>query len=87
MKTLLLFVVFSITSCVVMVVVDYLLGPRAEFINAYSALERLFGQNASAGRSYVAMEYGESGELLGVLIVSLLGGCILTVLAKVLWRA
>ena len=87
MNILILFVGSSIVSFVVMVVVDYFLGPRAEFINAYSALERLFGQNASAGKSHVALEYGVSGELLGVLIVSLLGGFVLTVLVKVLWRA
>lgn len=87
MKTLLLFVVFSIMSCVVMAVVNYCFGPRAEFINTYGALERFSGQNSSAGKSYVAMEYGDSGELLGFPIVSLPGGCISTILAKAMWRA
>ena len=82
MKTLSLFVALSVACFVVMVVADYFLGPGAEFLNAYSVLERLTGRDASAGKSLVAMKYGSSGELLGVLLVCCLGGAIFTFLAK-----
>ena len=87
MKTLPLFAALSVACCVVMVVADYFLGSRAEFLNAYSVLERLTGQAASAGKSLVAMKYGSSGELLGVLLVCCLGGSVFTLLAKRLLRA
>jgi len=87
MKTLPLLVVLSLASCIVMIVVDYILGPRAEFLNAYSVFERILGREVSVGESFVAREFGKSGELLAVLIVSLLAGYILTILARVLLRA
>jgi len=65
-----------------MVVIDYLLGEKAEYLNAYSVLERLLGKEPSVSESMVARQYGASGELAAVLITGLLIGLIFTLLAR-----
>ena len=82
MKTLPLLLLLSLASCIVMIVVDYVLAEKAEFLNAYSVLERLLGRAPSAGESFVASELGGSGELAVVVVASLLAGLILTLLAR-----
>ena len=72
-------------SLTVMLVIDYFLGPKAEFLNAWSALERLFGREPGHGDSVIYQKYGEVGELLAVLGVNFLIGCLLAALALV-WR-
>jgi hypothetical protein len=86
MKTLLLFVALSLTSCILMVATDNILGEKAEFLNASNAFERLLGKEPTASESYVAKKFGLSGELTAVLLVNLAIGLILTILVKALIR-
>ncbi|KAA3631788.1 MAG: hypothetical protein DWQ08_04395 [Proteobacteria bacterium] len=67
-----------------MVVADIILGSRAEFLNAYSVLQRLVGVDPSAGDSMVAQKLGTVGEFVVVVAVNASIGSILTVLVKVL---
>lgn len=82
MKTTSLIAILSIASLLVMIVVDYLLGAKAEFINAWSVIERLFGRPPSAGDSAVFLQLGAFGELISVFLVNAVIGGVLTFLAK-----
>jgi len=83
MKIWWLFVVLSLASLLVMAVVDFRLGAKAEFLNAWSVIERLLGREASAGWSVVARAFGAAGELVCVVVVNMIVGGVLTLLAKI----
>ena len=75
-----LFLLLSTLSLVLMTTIDYLIGERAEFLNAYSVVQRLFGQIPSAGDSVTAQTLGASGEFFVVILVNLcLGGVIASI--------
>ena len=57
----------SLLSLIAMIVIDRSMGSRAEFLNAWSVLERLLGRAPSAGQSLVAARMGAVGELLAKL--------------------
>lgn len=73
-----LFLRLSTLSLVVMILVDRMLGPRAGFLNAYSVMQRLFGQVPEAGDSLVAQQLGAVGELAVVVAANLAIGLVLT---------
>ncbi len=72
----------SLLCLVAMVLVDRALGARAEFLNAWSVVERLLGRSPSAGVSQVAARFGEVAELVAVVASNLLCGLALAGL----WR-
>lgn len=84
MKTAYLFLLFNAASLIVMLVVDFVLGPKAEFLNAYSVLQRLVGQAPSAGESLVARNIGVPGEFAAVIGANLIIGSILTAIVRLL---
>ena len=56
------------TACLaIMVVVDYLISDAAEFLNAWSVIERALGREPTAGDSAVYRLVGGFGEALVVL--------------------
>jgi hypothetical protein len=65
-----------------MVVVDYLIGAKAEFLNAWSVIERLSGKAPSAGESYVFRKVGAAGEFALVLIVNAVIGAALAFVVR-----
>ena len=82
MKTLYIFLGLSALSLIVMILVDIILGSRAEFLSAFSVVQRMIGQTPSAGESQVAQKIGAFGEFVVVLVVNLTIGAILTVLVR-----
>lgn len=76
MKAIYLLSVFSLASTIIMVVVDLLLGARNEFLNAYSVLQRMFGQTPFAGDSPVAQKIGAMGEAAAVFVDSAIGAAL-----------
>ena len=86
MKTLYLIVTLSALSLLVMLVVDLLIGSRAEFLNAWSVVERLFGRTPAAGDSIVYRRVGAVGELVAVLLANLAVGTIVGGVVKVVFR-
>ena len=86
MKTLPLFLGLSAASLIVMTIVDFAIGSKAEFLNAYSVLQRMIGQTPSAGDSLVAEKLGALGELGVVLGANLAVGGVLTVVVRLLTR-
>ena len=83
-KTLYTFLGLSAASLLVMIVVDVLLGSKAEFLNAYSVVQRSIGRPPTAGDSLVARKLGALGELGVVLAANLAVGGVLTALVRLL---
>ena len=84
MKTVHLFLLLSVAGIIVMVAADIVPGPKAEFLNAYSALQRIAGQFPSAGDSPVATQLGAVGESFLVAVVNLMAGGILAAIVRFL---
>jgi hypothetical protein len=82
MKTVYLFLLLSAASLIVMVIVDVVLGSKAELLNAYSVLQRLLGQAPTAGDSLVARKLGAVGEFAVVIVVNFIIGGILTAMVR-----
>jgi hypothetical protein len=78
-----MFLLLAVASLVVMIVVDYFLGAKAEFINAWSVIERLLGREASAGGSAVYRTLGAAGEFVCVVLMNAIIGLALTVFRQV----
>ncbi len=87
MKTLPLFLLLSAASFAVMLVADVVLGAKAEFLNAWSVVERLLGRAPTAGDSAVYRAVGAAGELLCVFAIHLAIGGLLTALVRLVWPA
>lgn len=56
--------------CVIMTVIDYFLGERAEYLNAWSMVVKLFRLPFEVPTSRIMQQYGVGGELLAVLLVN-----------------
>lgn len=82
MKTMYIFLGASAASLIIMVVVDFIMGPEAEFLNAYSVFQRLLGQQPSIGESVVAQKLGALGEFVVVLAANLAVGGIVTAIVR-----
>ena len=80
-------IALTLVSLTTMIVIDRRLGSRAEFLNAWSVVERLLGRAARSGPSIVASRLGPLGEGLVVIAVNLLAGFLLAWLARFLDRA
>lgn len=73
----------GVASLVVMAVVDHLIGQKAEFLDAWSLVERLLGWPPSAGDRVVDSRLGTTGGAVAVPAVNAGIGGILT--AVVWW--
>ena len=69
--TILLCFVFSL---IVMTAIDYSIGDQAEFINAWSVVERFSGKSPSAGNSLTYDKVGQIGEAVVVATINLVSG-------------
>jgi len=69
--------IISCLSLAAMILIDRALGQRAEFLNAWSVVERLLGRSPTAGISLVASRLGAVAELVLVLLVNLGIGALL----------
>jgi hypothetical protein len=82
MRFLVLWALLAAASLVVMITVDFLIGGKAEFLNAWSVVERLVGRTPAAGDSVVYRTFGGIGELVVVLLVNSLIGAGLASVAR-----
>ena len=71
-------------SLLVMLVIDYFIGAQAEFLNAYSVLQRLIGQQPTFGNSMVAEKSGSTGEFLIVIITNISIAGVITYFVRLL---
>lgn len=77
-----LIVIVSGLCLLAMILIDRALGPRAEFLNAWSVVERLLGRTPHAGESFVARRIGALGELVAVLLANTAIGTLLAFLIR-----
>ena len=82
MKTMYLVLICCTLSLAVMLVIDYALGAKAEFLNAFSVLQRLLGQQPTFGDSEIMKKWGASGEFGAVILANLMIGSILTFMIR-----
>jgi len=85
-RTVYLFLGVSAASLAAMVLVDCFMGARAEFLNAFSVVQRLAGLPPPAGESLVAQKFGATGELGIVVAANLVVGGIVTRVIRFLVR-
>lgn len=57
-------------SLITMTFVDYVIGGKAEFINAWSVWQRMVGATPSAGDSLLYNHIGALGEFIAVLLMN-----------------
>ena len=69
-----------------MVIVDYLIADAAEFLNAWSVVERLLGREPTAGGSAVYGLVGAFGEAVTVLAATFFIALLLSALLRRLRR-
>lgn len=72
-----LFLILTLCSLATMIAIDWRMGARAEFLNAWSVLERLAGREPAAGFSQVAERFGAIGEFVAVLLANSAVGLVL----------
>lgn len=72
-------------SLFVMIIVDYIIGPKAEFLNAYSVVQRLVGQIPTHDESMVALYLGSIGEFVVVILVNFSVGALLTIFFRIVF--
>lgn len=82
MKFVTLFLCFSSASFAIMAAIDFWLGEKAEYLNAFSVLQRIVGIEPWAGSSQVAQQFGALGEFAIVVVANCLMGLIVTGLYK-----
>jgi len=67
-----------------MTTVDYVIAERAEFINAFSVMQRLVGQKPIVPDSMVAQKLGAVGEFGSVIFINVVISGILTLVVRLL---
>lgn len=85
MKAAYLLITFSVFSLIVMIVIDYSIGAKAEFLNAFSVMQRLLGQPPTFGDSILAKKFGAAGEFGAVIIANVIIGSVLTFIVRA-WK-
>ncbi len=81
-----IYLIALLLCCVVMIVIDYFLGERAEYLNAWSVVVKLFRLPVEAPPSGIMQQYGVGGELLAVLLVNGAIGFILVQIPRLGFR-
>ncbi|MGD2117399.1 MAG: hypothetical protein PVG66_03505 [Chromatiales bacterium] len=69
-------------ALIIMIVIDFMIGSKAEFLNAYSVVQRLLGQTPTAGDSLAAQKLGAWGEFIVVVAANSAIGGMLTLLVR-----
>jgi len=64
------FLALWVSCLLIMLGIDFYLGASAEFLNAWSVVERAFGREPSAGDSAIYRSFGAIGEAFGVLLAT-----------------
>ncbi|HOP44532.1 MAG TPA: hypothetical protein PLA11_13520 [Flavobacteriales bacterium] len=64
-------------SLAVMVFVDILLGPRAEYLNAYTLLKQLVGLRSGIPATMAVKQYGLFGAMLLMVAINTIAGALL----------
>lgn len=87
MKTLLetpiwIYAIAGIGSLCIMLIVDFLLGPEAEHLNAWAIVNKLIGNDAGIPDSLAIQHFGLFGATLTMLVVNFIFGGVLLFIIK-----
>lgn len=77
-----IYVVAGIASLGIMMLVDFILGPEAEHLNAWAIVNKLVGQDSGIPDSLAIRKFGLMGATLAMLALNFLFGAILVNLVK-----
>lgn len=72
-----IYIVASLTSLGIMIVIDYVLGAEAEHLNAWVIINRLFGYSDAIGDSLAIRQFGLFGATLLMLALNTVFGFVL----------
>jgi hypothetical protein len=70
-----------------MIALDFMIGSKAEFLNAFSVVQRLIGKEPTYGVSFVAQKVGTIGEFMAVILANVVIGGLLTSVVLVFNRS
>ncbi|MCB0635474.1 MAG: hypothetical protein KDC54_02595 [Lewinella sp.] len=76
----------TLASLGLMIIIDYLLGPVAEHLNAWVIVNRLFGRETDIGDSLAIRHLGLAGATVVMLLANALGGGLLIQLLQLVIR-
>ena len=65
-----IYVAASIACHLIMIFIDYLLGPEAEFLNAWVIVNKLIGRESGVGDSMVMKQVGLAGATVIMIFVN-----------------
>ena len=77
-----IYIVAGIACLCIMIIVDYLLGPEAEHLNAWVIVNRLFGIDIGMADSLAIRNLGLVGAALLMVAVNMVFGAILVQLLR-----
>ena len=91
MKTLfhfpfIIYAAATLASLCIMIIVDYVLGAKAEHLNAWVIVNRLFGRDFGIGDSLAIRHFGLWGAAIVMILVNTIFGVILMQLIKTIIR-
>lgn len=81
-----IYVAAGIACLCIMIIIDYVLGPEAEHLNAWVIVNRLLGNKPNIGDSLAIKHLGLSGATLLMLLTNALFGILLIQLLKLIIR-
>ncbi len=76
----------SVACHLIMILVDYLLGPEAEFLNAWVIVNKLIGRETGVGDSMVMKQVGLMGATLIMIFVNTAIGASLVQISRYMIR-
>ncbi len=72
-----MYIIATLTSLSIMLIVDYLLGATAEHLNAWGIVNRLLGRPTSVGDSLAIRQLGLTGATILTVLLNFVFGYIL----------
>lgn len=81
-----IYIVATITSLGIMIMIDYVLGAEAEHLNAWVIVNRLFGNQTTVGDSLAIRQFGLMGATMVMLAINSFFGVILIQLVRLFIR-
>jgi hypothetical protein len=77
-----IYIIAGIACLCIMVIIDYLLGPEAEHLNAWVILNRVVGNDIGIADSLAIRKLGLGAAFILMLVINLLFGSVLILLLK-----
>jgi hypothetical protein len=78
---------FSVVICLcIMIFVDYHLGEKAEYVNAWEMVQKLMGLETGSKESLILKKLGVTGSFLVILLINSLLGILLVQLSRLFFK-